>query len=106
MRLAHGVQDAASVGRCPLWQGGTGPGQQLQDGTAQLGRDFEQVEHGERLTDQQLEELLGKGDVQQMAVQQRLPAERPKELDRKSTRLNSSHSSISYAVFCLNKNHK
>src|SRR5438309_7204635 len=24
-------------------------------------------------------------------------------LDRKSTRLNSSHSSISYAVFCLNK---
>src|SRR5689334_1882992 len=26
------------------------------------------------------------------------------EQDRKSTRLNSSHSSISYAVFCLNKN--
>src|SRR5699024_11555183 len=25
------------------------------------------------------------------------------ELDRKSTRLNSSHVSISYAVFCLNK---
>src|SRR5689334_24514842 len=25
------------------------------------------------------------------------------ELDRKSTRLNSSHSSISYAVFCLKK---
>src|SRR2546430_5710159 len=25
-------------------------------------------------------------------------------LDRKSTRLNSSHSQISYAVFCLNKN--
>src|SRR3989338_918063 len=25
-------------------------------------------------------------------------------LDRKSTRLNSSHSSISYAVFCLKKN--
>src|SRR5205085_9031074 len=24
--------------------------------------------------------------------------------DRKSTRLNSSHSQISYAVFCLNKN--
>src|SRR5205085_7545793 len=28
------------------------------------------------------------------------PAERP---DRKSTRLNSSHSQISYAVFCLKK---
>src|SRR5207245_1680418 len=25
----------------------------------------------------------------------------PKEIDRKSTRLNSSHGSISYAVFCL-----
>src|SRR2546429_4918398 len=27
----------------------------------------------------------------------------PKELDRKSTRLNSSHGYISYAVFCLKK---
>src|SRR5689334_24781708 len=27
----------------------------------------------------------------------------PSGLDRKSTRLNSSHSSISYAVFCLKK---
>src|SRR2546430_2384868 len=26
------------------------------------------------------------------------------EVDRKSTRLNSSHSQISYAVFCLKKN--
>src|SRR2546430_9872771 len=31
----------------------------------------------------------------------RLPRARP--LDRKSTRLNSSHSQISYAVFCLKK---
>src|SRR6267143_3258696 len=29
--------------------------------------------------------------------------ERPYSIDRKSTRLNSSHSSISYAVFCLKK---
>src|SRR5207245_7112858 len=28
----------------------------------------------------------------------------PDEIDRKSTRLNSSHGSISYAVFCLKKN--
>src|SRR3712207_8623014 len=28
---------------------------------------------------------------------------RPLELDRKSTRLNSSHANISYAVFCLKK---
>src|SRR3712207_7525483 len=26
----------------------------------------------------------------------------PQDLDRKSTRLNSSHATISYAVFCLN----
>src|SRR5688572_31921478 len=30
-----------------------------------------------------------------------LRADRQPELDRKSTRLNSSHSQISYAVFCL-----
>src|SRR3712207_8985824 len=28
------------------------------------------------------------------------------ELDRKSTRLNSSHANISYAVFCLKKKNK
>src|SRR5438128_12050770 len=32
-----------------------------------------------------------------------LPAATCSELDRKSTRLNSSHGSISYAVFCLKK---
>src|SRR5438309_9024087 len=36
--------------------------------------------------------------ITQPAVSQHL-----KVLDRKSTRLNSSHSSISYAVFCLKK---
>src|SRR3712207_8793373 len=30
----------------------------------------------------------------------------PEELDRKSTRLNSSHANISYAVFCLKKKKK
>src|SRR5438309_8299215 len=35
------------------------------------------------------------------------PSSRPtRERDRKSTRLNSSHSSISYAVFCLKKKKK
>src|SRR2546430_10882669 len=29
--------------------------------------------------------------------------DKPIPIDRKSTRLNSSHSQISYAVFCLNK---
>src|SRR3712207_7158459 len=31
------------------------------------------------------------------------PYELVKEVDRKSTRLNSSHANISYAVFCLKK---
>src|SRR3712207_8227109 len=31
------------------------------------------------------------------------PRARPDRLDRKSTRLNSSHANISYAVFCLKK---
>src|SRR2546430_13039301 len=30
----------------------------------------------------------------------------PEDVDRKSTRLNSSHSQISYAVFCLKKKKK
>src|SRR5690242_21394302 len=34
------------------------------------------------------------------------PLERGHDLDRKSTRLNSSHMSISYAVFCLKKKKK
>src|SRR3712207_7609067 len=34
-----------------------------------------------------------------------IPAE-PAEADRKSTRLNSSHANISYAVFCLKKKKK
>src|SRR4051794_41454629 len=33
-----------------------------------------------------------------------LPDDEPRGRDRKSTRLNSSHPSISYAVFCLKKN--
>src|SRR3989440_1375336 len=33
----------------------------------------------------------------------RAPARHPRARDRKSTRLNSSHDQISYAVFCLKK---
>src|SRR3712207_7604731 len=32
-----------------------------------------------------------------------LASQPPEKLDRKSTRLNSSHANISYAVFCLKK---
>src|SRR5256885_7551661 len=36
-------------------------------------------------------------------VEPRHPGQRERDLDRKSTRLNSSHLVISYAVFCLKK---
>src|SRR3712207_8263857 len=36
-------------------------------------------------------------------VRAKFPDEEVRGLDRKSTRLNSSHANISYAVFCLNK---
>src|SRR5437660_12773201 len=36
----------------------------------------------------------------------RAPVVRPRQRDRKSTRLNSSHVAISYAVFCLKKKKK
>src|SRR3712207_8567253 len=35
-----------------------------------------------------------------------IPSIREYSRDRKSTRLNSSHANISYAVFCLKKNHQ
>src|SRR3712207_7402032 len=35
-----------------------------------------------------------------------VPVEQMKPIDRKSTRLNSSHANISYAVFCLKKKKK
>src|SRR3712207_7936149 len=38
-------------------------------------------------------QVQGAGDLQPLALQ----------VDRKSTRLNSSHANISYAVFCLKK---
>src|SRR2546430_5290067 len=44
--------------------------------------------------------------VQLTVLEQHLaPLERPLQ-DRKSTRLNSSHSQISYAVFCLKKKNR
>src|SRR5260221_144822 len=38
-----------------------------------------------------------------MSVRARAASSRPSAIDRKSTRLNSSHTVISYAVFCLKK---
>src|SRR2546430_13435074 len=46
--------------------------------------------------------LHDRGSVQTRAIEVR----RLSQTDRKSTRLNSSHSQISYAVFCLKKKKK
>src|SRR5687768_18050020 len=47
--------------------------------------------------------LLGHLDFGEQRARRRIPSGK---LDRKSTRLNSSHGYISYAVFCLKKKKK
>src|SRR6266487_2650998 len=57
----------------------------------------------------ELPEILGMADRVLVMHEGRLTADLPREEateDRKSTRLNSSHPSISYAVFCLKKKKK
>src|SRR3712207_8598508 len=49
------------------------------------------------------ERMSGKELLQYAAKQTGEEGEAEKILDRKSTRLNSSHANISYAVFCLKK---
>src|SRR3712207_7279096 len=66
------------------------------------------------LARQEVERVVGRAvvDDDRLEVAESLPPEgvqaRPQEVgavDRKSTRLNSSHANISYAVFCLKKKH-
>src|SRR3712207_8089870 len=63
--------------------------------------------------DGQLARLLGEplpgelpATLQRLAAKDQSQAERGLVADRKSTRLNSSHANISYAVFCLKKKKK
>src|SRR5688572_31460894 len=51
--------------------------------------------------DRRIREALPAGRVRAGDARTARPA--PAQRDRKSTRLNSSHSQISYAVFCLKK---
>src|SRR2546422_1359554 len=46
------------------------------------------------------------GQLKEFAKRKELDAKGAYEIDRKSTRLNSSHGYISYAVFCLKKKKK
>src|SRR5256885_8914749 len=58
---------------------------------------------GLELVDGDLELLLGALELRFGDAHQLFVGERRVEEDRKSTRLNSSHLVISYAVFCLKK---
>src|SRR3712207_8308747 len=82
------------------------PGQDLSPGRVVPGRAGDEVlelvvalepEPGR----ERLEALAAVWAEQAVQVEGRPPAP---GLDRKSTRLNSSHANISYAVFCLKKN--
>src|SRR3712207_8099518 len=65
-----------------------------------------QLYDGEDLwTDRKLPGVRKMTRIDMGTVRRRLTAE-PSAADRKSTRLNSSHANISYAVFCLKKNKK
>src|SRR5690625_5180706 len=48
-------------------------------------------------------DVLGVSDSATIIIKSTIPVGFTQELDRKSTRLNSSHVAISYAVFCLKK---
>src|SRR5438477_4318952 len=56
---------------------------------------FHQDSSNSRITNRTIEQILKKYKAKTVL-----------DLDRKSTRLNSSHMSISYAVFCLKKKKK
>src|SRR5258705_5634078 len=56
-----------------------------------------------RVARSELGEELGHDATVAQAVESEAPVSEARLLDRKSTRLNSSHLGNSYAVFCLNK---
>src|SRR2546428_6900048 len=53
-----------------------------------------------------IEEVRGERRLAAGKLHRHLPARLDRDGDRKSTRLNSSHDQISYAVFCLKKKKK
>src|SRR3712207_7581160 len=70
-------------------------------------RDLESCLPGEGSREPPLHDQLERAPGGHLAVQLHDGLKRADErLDRKSTRLNSSHANISYAVFCLKKKKK
>src|SRR5688572_31210720 len=73
------------------------------------------LRHFRRLAEHKRQNLMAAGRFGQVTIRLETDAlevadailgQRAVEIDRKSTRLNSSHSQISYAVFCLKKKKK
>src|SRR3712207_7966707 len=62
-------------------------------------RDQQHDAHGQDRRD----DRAAPADVQPLAARRAPGEEDQQQRDRKSTRLNSSHANISYAVFCLKK---
>src|SRR3712207_9326402 len=56
-----------------------------------------------RVTENAMQILGGNGFTREYPVERIAPDAEIYTIDRKSTRLNSSHANISYAVFCLKK---
>src|SRR2546427_7026473 len=61
------------------------------------------VEAEKKLREETADKARADAVAKAQGLKAKLDAERKARLDRKSTRLNSSHSQISYAVFCLKK---
>src|SRR3712207_8472355 len=59
-----------------------------------------------RAQDRDADGHRGPADRERRVPGEALREHRPRRVDRKSTRLNSSHANISYAVFCLKKKKK
>src|SRR5439155_18194474 len=80
------------------------------DGENELSARHVDVVAGGRLDELQTCHACARGRGREVAHRRRRPAFRRLEhvsaQDRKSTRLNSSHVAISYAVFCLKKKNK
>src|SRR3712207_8955616 len=76
-----------------------------EDGGRRVGAEQQRLRAGDHPADQARHVGVG-GHHRRLAVRllgvEQLP-DKPEPEDRKSTRLNSSHANISYAVFCLTK---
>src|SRR5690625_6223876 len=73
--------------------------------TLTLKEDTEEESYSEYLEEFRLQEIIKKhSDFIRYPIKMEVTKSKPKDdEDRKSTRLNSSHVAISYAVFCLKK---